>query len=736
MELEKVKFRNFLCFGSREQEVVFQKGINCILGWDRQRDKSNGSGKSSLLETIPFALFGKTHKAIKKNSIINWKNNRKCVVKLYFKIGEDRYRVVRKIKPNDLEIFHNDELIPKPSNVREYQIMLENIIGFNYQMCMSLIHTNINSSTPILAMSKPEKRRFIEKIFGLEVYSAMNEKANKKIRKSMEKINAIDVEVKSCEGRIEEIENKTEKLKFKIRSIETSKEELNRAQEKLKRFDEDNKGISVQDIEEIESKIKESEEEIRNLNNILDRIRNRSNTFIKYKRAALLDVMFEITVNKGLLEEAEDDVKKKEEIEGKYGSIDDIAEKIDTLNKRYTENTQKYMEFDKKSMIVEGQISEAKNRLKEIKKFLKCVNEESICPTCGQSINKNQIDKIDEYEKEFEEKNLFINNSLHVMEKYRKVANDAQKKASKFNDGVESYRKVHRQLWNIQNRLSNLPKMDDGNEEEIQSKIDKYQRAENCLESTKSKLMKKLNAVSRKKEESDKKKKYLKSIEEERKEIESVISKLEMNAKSEKERRKELEEIVNDELKTKKKLQKEIVSLKSSRNLKYSVVDYMQVIKEICKDENIKQYAIRSLIPYLNSRVNHYLSEVGYGFYVVIDNWLDTQIKGPGIKNGTYENLSGGERRGIDLALQLAMFDIAKIQAGRWPDVIALDEVLDSSIDSDGIEKLLKILEVKQKEDKNKIFIISHRTEIGGDFEPDNIIKVVKNNDGFSRVHE
>jgi DNA repair exonuclease SbcCD ATPase subunit len=163
-----------------------------------------------------------------------------------------------------------------------------------------------------------------------------------------------------------------------------------------------------------------------------------------------------------------------------------------------------------------------------------------------------------------------------------------------------------------------------------------------------------------------------------------------------------------------------------------SISDYLNEIKIILKDENIKQYTIKQIMPYLNKQANHYLSEVNYGFYVSIDKWLDVEIKGPGIRDASYDNLSGGERRGIDIAIQLSLLDIARTQSGCFPDILIFDELLDSSIDGVGMEQLMKIIKVKQKETDDKIFIISHRQEIDAEL-IDHEYKVVKEN-GFSRV--
>jgi DNA repair exonuclease SbcCD ATPase subunit len=188
-----------------------------------------------------------------------------------------------------------------------------------------------------------------------------------------------------------------------------------------------------------------------------------------------------------------------------------------------------------------------------------------------------------------------------------------------------------------------------------------------------------------------------------------------------------------------KEQQEEIVLIgKQSEGLKTSmekfttIKDYIKAIKGLLKDENIKQHMISRIMPYLNKQANYYLSEVDYSFYVDIDKWMDIKIKGPGISNATYGSLSGGERRGIDLAIQLGFLDIARTQAGIFPDLLTFDELLDSSIDVQGIGEVLKIVRVKQREANGKFFIISHRSEI--DIELiDNNYNVIKEN-GYSRV--
>ena len=90
IEIESVSIQNFLSFGNQPQVIPFRRGVNLILGRDRDTGRSNGSGKSSVMDSIPYCLFGETHKNIVKEQIINWKNKKNCEVILDFSIGTDK----------------------------------------------------------------------------------------------------------------------------------------------------------------------------------------------------------------------------------------------------------------------------------------------------------------------------------------------------------------------------------------------------------------------------------------------------------------------------------------------------------------------------------------------------------------------------------------------------------------------------------------------------------------------
>jgi len=120
--LKKVRWQNFLSTGNQWTEVDLDASkTTLVVG-------INGSGKSTMLDAISFALFNKPFRNINKTQLPNTITNKNCVVEIEFVINSHRFKVVRGIKPTIFEIYKNDEIVSQEADNKDYQDAFEKYI--------------------------------------------------------------------------------------------------------------------------------------------------------------------------------------------------------------------------------------------------------------------------------------------------------------------------------------------------------------------------------------------------------------------------------------------------------------------------------------------------------------------------------------------------------------------------------------------------------------------------------
>jgi DNA repair exonuclease SbcCD ATPase subunit len=219
---ETLRWKNLLSTGNNFTEIKLNKSQNTlIIG-------QNGAGKSTILDALCFALFGKPFRKINKPNLINSINEKDAVVEVEFIVGKKKYKVIRGIKPNLFEIYCNDILLNQDAKSKDYQDFLEkSILKFNYKSFTQIVILGSASFVPFMQLSPAERRTIIEELLDIQIFTSMNslikermsglkdEITNNKYAMQLvgEKINLQKQNIEDHKKRSdEEIENKKKEL--------------------------------------------------------------------------------------------------------------------------------------------------------------------------------------------------------------------------------------------------------------------------------------------------------------------------------------------------------------------------------------------------------------------------------------------------------------------------------------------------------------------------------------------
>jgi len=173
------------------------------------------------------------------------------------------------------------------------------------------------------------------------------------------------------------------------------------------------------------------------------------------------------------------------------------------------------------------------------------------------------------------------------------------------------------------------------------------------------------------------------------------------------------------------------------QEVNYDTVNTMQKLKEheeflykllTNKDSFIRKKIIDQNLTFLNNRLTHYLDQLGLPHLVTFQNDLSVEITQLG-QSLDFDNLSRGERNRLILGMSFAFRDVWE-NLYQNINLLFLDELIDSGMDTAGVESALAILKKMSRERAKNIFLISHKDELIG--RVNNVLRVVKEN-GFTQ---
>ena len=256
---KKVRFKNFLSYGNTFTEIELNKDKTTLsVG-------KNGFGKSTFIDAITFALYGKPFRKVNKGQLINSINKSDMVTEIEFSIGANNYKIIRGVKPNIFEIYCNDVLVRQDAKVKDYQEQLERyILKMNYKSFTQVVILGSARYTPFMQLSAADRRSVIEDLLDIQIFSNMNSIVK-------DKLSVLKESIQDCKYNIELYKDKIELQKHNIKQNKKSNDELilkkqelvSNTQTELARYEETINAIffknvdllsEISDISSVESK--------------------------------------------------------------------------------------------------------------------------------------------------------------------------------------------------------------------------------------------------------------------------------------------------------------------------------------------------------------------------------------------------------------------------------------------------------------------------------------------------
>jgi hypothetical protein len=149
-----------------------------------------------MLDALSFSLFGKPHRSVTKNQLLNSINNKAAVVEVEFTVGGHEFKIVRGIKPNKFEIYQNGNMLNQNAAVKDYQKYLEqNILKLNHKSFHQIVVLGSSSFVPFMQLPAHNRRAVIEDLLDIGIFSKMNQVLKEKTSKLKEQITDVSYDL-------------------------------------------------------------------------------------------------------------------------------------------------------------------------------------------------------------------------------------------------------------------------------------------------------------------------------------------------------------------------------------------------------------------------------------------------------------------------------------------------------------------------------------------------------------
>tara|TARA_Y100000022_G_scaffold28640_1_gene22147 strand:- start:695 stop:2470 length:1776 start_codon:yes stop_codon:yes gene_type:complete len=349
IKIKNLTVKNFMSVGNQTQAVDFDKqqltlvlGENLDQGGDDMGSR-NGTGKTTIVNALSYALYGVALTNIKRNNLINKTNNKGMLVTLTFEKDGTSYKVERGRSPNVLKFFVNDqeqELVDESQgDSRKTQETINELLGMSHNMFKHILALNTYTE-PFLSMKVNDQKDIIEQLLGITILSEKAEVLKEKIRQTRDSITEENAKISAQQQSNERITETIDSLKLKQSAWESTKksnlEKLQKGIDELEHLDVDSeleKHEKLQNWEELNTQIANLKKETSTLESALMRA-NKSVDKVT-KDIEELDNAVCYACGQELQEDKKKEIEntKAKELEDATAYHKEITDKLDIANK-------------------------------------------------------------------------------------------------------------------------------------------------------------------------------------------------------------------------------------------------------------------------------------------------------------------------------------------------------------------------------------------------------------------
>lgn len=694
-----LKLSNFTSYGEKLQELDFTKfKLAAISGL-------NGAGKSSLLDSITWCVWGTSRAGDSSDDLIHTGGN-KMFVEFSFEMDGNKLTVKRARSKKgggstSLELWSKDHNLTE-GTIKATQDKIINLLHLTYETFTNSAYLRQGHADEFTTKGATDRKRILSDILGLSHYDILEEKAKEKTKDIQTKLQLLEYQFLEIEAEISQKEQR--------------QKELDSAKQKVSEFE--------QNIKSLEEEIKDSQKEKESLSIISEQKRKIEENLESGKKE-LEQIIFQGKQRAQRIKQLEDSVKNLAEIEKSLNGKKNLEEELEKLNQQNKD----ILEFEKnhaqikfsldlkiqKRKLIEKEKQELNNKIKNLSA------KTALCPTCGQPIGEDQKYKVINE----------LRNDLSKIEREISAikTNAEEKEIAKLENEIKSLSFETQKLKDIQKELHNLEFLQKQKEQGLQNRATLETEKKTVLELRllfKDKDLK----IKQMEEEFNK----MPQISLDLNQIILKLSQKETQLQTLRDLEKEARGFLGraTELITRaEQLEKVYRQKKDERSILQKEKEIFEELSLAFGKKGIQAMIIESAIPEIEDETNNLLEKLTDGrMKVSLITQKTTKTKVAGGERGIvetldiiiademgerpYEMYSGGEAFRVNFAIRLAISKLLTHRAGARLQFLVIDEGFGSQ-DAPGQARLVEIIDAI-KNDFEKILVITHIEELKEEF--------------------